>query len=293
MRCFLQVLYLTGLISCVEEIKPDFGNVPVHYVLNAILNPDSVIRLTISRSMRADQTGKFPAVTDAVVEISGGGAFIRLPMKGNGEYLLEDFPEVGKTYQLKATCSDGTILSASAKVPGVPGVWISPLVEDQYLQVTLQDVPSEENFYWVGLRSYHARDRRYDFQSYVESNFLHFDDFNRGRTIDRFGRNTCEYHFYARLPDVSFRGKQAVFKIPWFWPPEDEDVRSDWKHYIYIISADRHLDRYMKTAVIQYELGVIGDMPVFYTPIDIYGNIASGKGIFGSCTLSQFEVTNP
>jgi hypothetical protein len=197
------------------------------------------------------------------------------------------------SYDLRITCSDGTLLRASTKVPEEPEISVLPQAEENYLQVTIRDRSSTEDFYWVGIRSFHNRDRKYRFETYVESNFLPFDDFNRSKTIDRFGRTTWSYHFYARLPDHTFIGKQAVFKIPWYWPPEEENFKSDWRNYLFIINADRHLDHYMKTAVIQYELGVIGDMPVFYTPIDMYGNISNGKGIFGSCTLSQFDVTQP
>ncbi|HNX79095.1 MAG TPA: DUF4249 family protein [Prolixibacteraceae bacterium] len=290
---FYLIVLLAPLNSCVREIDLDFGKVPVYYVVSAMLNPDSVFRVNLSRSLRVDQPGPFPLVNDAVVEVSGGGSTLRLIPDDKGNYLLAQKPQKGMEYDLKISCADGTILRASTKVPEEPVVSVLPLPAENYLQVTIIDRTSTEDFYWVGIRGYDAEDKKYYFETYVESNFLSFDDFNRTKTIDRFGRNTWGYHFYARLPDLSFQGKQAVFKIPWYWLPEGEPYSPYWKNFLYIINADRHLDQYLKTAVIQYELGVIGDMPVFYTPIDMYGNISSGKGIFGSCTFSQFDVTQP
>ena len=106
-------------------------------------------------------------------------------------------------------------------------------------------------------------------------------------------RKTYSYHFYARLTDLSFNGKQADFRIPVYWIQRENNPHDNFRQYLYIINADKHLDQYMKAALVQYELGVIGDMPVFHTPINMYSNITNGKGIFGSYTIRQFDITYP
>jgi hypothetical protein len=286
-------LFVVGFISCVKEVTLDFRDYQPHLVVNSLLVPDSIMKVNISKSERSDKEEMFPPVVDATVEISDGKNIFVLTNSGNGNYTVPAHPVSGGKYDLKVNSADGKTLTASSVIPSPPEILVTSVVDENYIRVMIKDNPSESNFYWVSLRNYNTSEKIFRYELYVESNFLLFDDFNRIRSEDRFLRKTYSYHFYARLTDLSFNGKQAEFRIPVYWVTREENPRDNYRQFLCIISADQHLDQYMKAALVQYELGVIGDMPVFHTPIDIYSNISNGKGIFGSYTISQFDVTYP
>jgi hypothetical protein len=281
-----------AFVSCVKDVTLDFRDYQPHLVVNSLLVPDSAMNVNISKSVCSDKDEVFPPINDAIVEITDGKNIYKLVNTGNGNYTGPSQPVSGGNYALKVISGDGKTITASTEIPLQTDIHITPIVEDNFVQVVIHDNPGEKNFYWVGLRSYYIPEKKFVYESYVESNFLLFDDFNRTRSEDRFGRKTYSYHFYARLTDLSFNGKTAEFKIPHFWVPE-ETKQITFRNYLFIINADQHLDQYMNAALVQYELGVIGDMPVFHTPINIYSNISNGKGIFGSYTITQFDITYP
>jgi hypothetical protein len=285
------LVVVIGLVSCVKEVTLDFRDYQPHLVVNSLLAPDSIMKVNISNSVRSDKEEVFPPVNDASVEITDGENVFKLINRGDGNYTIPVRPVSGGNYALKVISGEGTTMTASSEIPFSPEIHLTPIVEDNYIQVTILDNPDEKNVYWVGMRGYHVSEKKFIYESYIESNFLLFDDFNRTWSEDRFMRKTYSYHFYARLSDLSFNGRQADFRIPVYWIKKEDNLHDNYRQYLYIISADPHLDQYMKTAVVQYELGVIGDMPVFHTPVNIYSNISNGKGIFGSYTICQFDIT--
>jgi hypothetical protein len=287
------IIAVISFISCVREVTPDFSNFRPDLVINGLMVPDSVVKINITTSLRADEKDIFPAVDDVVAEISDGISIYRLFSKGNGNYTGEFNPVCGTTYTLNVVTRNGRTLTAATRIPFIPDIRVTSLVEENYIQVTIRDNPSEENYYWIGKKNFDIPENRTTYDAYVESNFLFFDDFNRTSSTDRYGRNTYAYQFYARLTDLSFNGKEAAFTIPHFWIPAEELNRHKYRFILYVINADRHLDHYMKAALVQYDLSVIGDIPVFHTPVSIYSNISGGKGIFGSYTLSEFDITLP
>jgi hypothetical protein len=286
-------LIVFGFVSCVKEVTLDFRDYQSHLVVNSLLVPDSNMKVNISRSVRSDEKEVFPPVNDAMVEIMDRKNVFKLENKGNGLYTSPAQPVSGDNYILKVISGDGTTNTASSEIPLPPDIHLTPIIEDNYVQVTILDNPAEKNFYWVGMRNYYVQEKKFMYESYLDSNFLLFDDFNRTWSEDRFMRKTYSYHFYARLTDLSFNGKRTDFRIPVYWIHREDNPHDNFRQYLYIINADQHLDQYLKAALVQYELGVIGDMPVFHTPINMYSNITNGKGIFGSYTISQFDVTYP
>ena len=294
MRILLCACLLVMAGACVKEGILNFNDFQSHIVVNAVLEPDSAMKVNITASVCSDQPDIFPGVHDAIVDISDGSEQFRLIYTGAGDYGYPVKPVSGKTYSLKVYSADGKKMTASSHIPKVPDIKVTPIPGANYVQVSIADDPSSQNVYWIGSREFNVDERRYTFyENYVYSGSLMFDDFNRIHTTDMLGRTTYAYQFYARLPDFSFNGKGVIFNVSHKWLTEEEFKHGKSRKLLYIINADLHLDQYMKAALVQYDLGVIGDMPVFHTPISIYSNITNGKGIFGSCTITQFDITKP
>ncbi|NLX30072.1 MAG: DUF4249 family protein [Bacteroidales bacterium] len=289
----LTVFIILIVCNCVTSVNPDFCDYQSSVVVNSILVPDSFIKVHISSSLRSDLSERIISIDDALVLISGDSSKYITTHFGNGIYGDSICPTAGKGYKLEIVMKNGNRLFGYTKIPEIPNIILTPFPDENQVKVTIVDNSNEDNFYWVGQKSFTYSGWMMYYETYVSSDFNLFDDFNRTRSADITGRMNNSYHFYARLPDTKFKGKEVSFKIPHYFSDSEDYNNLPFRVYLYIINADEHLDQYMKSALIQYDLGVIGDMPVFHTPVDMYSNIENGKGIFGSYTISQFDITTP
>ena len=287
------IVLLFALNSCIQEVTPDFSDFSNSLVVNSLLVPDSLMKIQLSESSRSDKMDIFPSYNNADVRIFNAEISVRLVSQGNGTYMSTVYPKQGSDYFLRITTSSGKEISAYTRIPDKPLITITPFTSQNLVQVNISDNSKEENYYWIGMKSFSISSNMMYYETYVSSDFIWFDDFNRTKGEDLLGDMSFSYHFYARLPDFKFNGSQVSFTLPHYWSNPEDYEYLPYRVYLYIINADEHLDKYMKSALIQYELGVIGDMPVFHTPIDMYSNIENGKGIFGSYTISQFDITTP
>jgi len=290
---FLIITTILIFNSCTREVNLDFKDFETNVVVNCLMTPDSVFKVRLSESLRSDKEEIFNVINNAEVEITDGKALTKLSCLGNGVYSAPVKPVPGNDYGLRVVTSQGKIISSLTRVPVQTVIKVTPLINENQIQINIVDDPNEKNYYWVGQKTYAFNSKTMEYETYISSDYLSFDDFNRSKNEDITGKMTYSYHFYARLEDSNYNGRKISFCLPRIWPNPDQFKEIDYTFFIYIINADQHLDQYMKSAIMQYELGVIGDMPVFYTPVNIYSNISNGKGIFGSYTISQFDITVP
>jgi hypothetical protein len=288
-------ILLIYMFSCTSPANIDFGNIETHPVANCMLTPDSTFTVYLSSSLRADRDDKFNPIDNALVTISGNSATCTLMNNGGGCYSARQFPDPGREYLLEITGKDGNKLEATTKVPQEFYVEVIPRWKEHMVQVIIRDNPLEKNFYWVCLRKYNPLHNKMEYEYYLSSNYLLFDDFNRIKKDDWDPLNNLQYsfHFYTRLEDVAFNGRTAEFDLFYHWPDSvfNEYLKPiPWKIWLTVFNVDPHLDKYMKSALVQFELNGAGDNPVFATPISIYSNMLNGKGIFGSYTVIQHDL---
>lgn len=279
------------LLSCTNPVTLNFRDFEEHTTVNGLLTPDSVVKVHLTQSLQADLEEIFQPVKDAGVSISGDQVEQTLQPSPEGVYTSAFLPASGKSYHLKII-HNGRILTSVTTVPSPFSVMIKPKHAENMINITLQDPGAEKNAYWIGIKHYEIPRRKYYYDIYLSSNYLLLDDFNRIKKDDADPENTLRFsfHFFARLDDVSFNGREVSFDIFYHWPDSAYLIESNEIAWLSIINADLHLDKYMKAAIVQYELNATGDFPVFATPVSIYSNIRNGKGIFGSYTSSVINL---
>jgi nitrogen regulatory protein PII len=286
-------LVLISLSTCVTDVDLEFKSFNKNIIVNCLLTPDSSIKVQVTMSRRIDSSERIVNDEFAKVYIAKGEDKNLIAYYKDGYYVSDAKPQEGIRYDLEVEGENGMKYSASTVVPMKPILLMNPQPDKNIVSISIKDQPINDNYYWICKTDYFIPRRKSDFQAYISSDFILFDDFNKIRGEDLTGIMNYSYHFYMRLEDTYFDGQQVSFDIAHRFNELYTNEFKDYKRYIYIICADENLDKYMKSALIQYELGVIGDMPVFHTPIDMYTNIENGKGIFGSCTISQFDITTP
>ena len=287
---------LLGVVSCVSEVELPYPVSPTEYVLNGILNPDSVISLTLHQTLpplAADSV--YPAVADARVRCYENGETLgELTYRGQGRYELPaTYPKPGGIYRVEAQVGALT-LSAQDTVP--PMVPFTLEITDRQPQnpnsnpnllLTIPPDGGQERFVWISLSSvryYRAwgsptRELRGGFQSPLSAS-PYLDHFNAQQEFDR---NLKNYRPLARL-DPAFGGQKTVVFTVFNGIRALKEVgeRLD----LHVMQVSRSHDRYIKSVVVAFNNRLVDEDGGFYNPFgestNTYSNVTNGLGFFGA-----------
>lgn len=277
---FSLALLLAGLQSCIETVELDWQQTESVLVLNGLATPhrDTVV-VWMSESRPVASNADFVAIENARIELFDGGVSVGLLSHAvNGKYILPFRVEQGHTYRVEATVGTQT-LWAETTVPPAVEAQFSRLFYGGFSgchRVLLTDAPDVGNAYWItAIDSMHAQGPWGTASLVLYCNHEFADDFNQ--KVIHEGDFKFDYEYYIRFSDREFNGSETeiIFK-----PNGDPS-------YSLVISADSHLDRYMKSSLKLLEMDRYSeDMPMIYVPFPVYSNINGGTGIWGSYSLA-------
>lgn len=284
------------LSSCVGELNIPYPVYEEQFVLNGILNPDSLISITLRKTQPPLSTNTvLPVVQNAIVHCYENGQLLgKLEHTDNGNYVLPmKYPKQGNTYTIQAEV--GTItLSATDTVPDfipfeievVPYQIKNPNGNPD-LHLTWTDPMAGEHFVWLGYIGLERYQRLSDGTYSLRETFggvlsasPFLDDFNSSSSP---GDLINAYSYLARILPA-FVGKQTIvfsfhtqasaFKVP--------GGRLD----LSVNQVSRAYDRYIKTAITAANNRLVKDdgglNNPFYEPINVYSNVKNGLGFFGA-----------
>jgi len=273
------------LFSCVQDVNLEFEHEP-KFCLNCILNPDSIITVSLTLSHSLDNSGKFEAVNNAVITLyEEDNIKGTLKLKSDGKYILNQKPVSGKRYHIVAETTGYKAIKANTTVPEKPiieytkdttGIIENLKVPIFDLNVQLFDQQGKNN-YWL-YNTYIVGGIKYG-GNCKEINAPYVDTFNR--YIDSDTKYGFHHFLQIRMTDEGYDGQILDFAIP------DNVVYLDYKAQ-HFLSADEHYDKYIKTTLIK-RMSENDDLP-FYEPVQIYSNIENGYGIFGSCAITTIKL---
>jgi hypothetical protein len=272
--------------SCQNEYELEFEFSP-GVTVNCILDSDSILKVKISRTERIGHTGGFMPVTNALVEIIEGNTIQTLTESRDGVYSNSYLPNSGKTYHLKAEIPGYNTISAKTTIPSIPVATVAHNHGDSTYTITLTKNPVEKNYFWIYAQSGYYMGvfmappiKVFDNSHSIFTNSVIADDFNREK--DNLSLSMDYSHSYGmRIPGENIPDGMVSFGIKLYGRRNLERIL--------IVSVDEHLDKYLKTGLLQRDQKAGGDTPVFLIPISMYTNIENGKGIFGSCSVISFE----
>lgn len=116
----ITLITLLGSWGC-ETLIDDFEykKTPQKLVVNAILNPDSVINIHISKSISFNSPATFESIENAIVELYENNEFLgQLTSEGMGYYRLADYyPKAGVTYKVVVTAEGYASVWAKTTIP--------------------------------------------------------------------------------------------------------------------------------------------------------------------------------
>lgn len=274
--------------ACITDVELNTGNTSREYTLNCILNTGAdTITATITKTKNIVSAGNsFEAVNDAEIILFENnidtGKFL---FHDSGKYYLLFNPKPGATYRLEAKIKN-KVIWAETTVPDVVDVHFEKLASSMLgYQLSFKNKYNTDDFYWITATGYiNTADTirndsvvfhlRKNIADALLSDFEYADDFNR--YYNELGIYKFEYDYYMRLTGRHL--PQEVIKVK-FRPIVGASPE------LFFISADYHLDKYMKSSLLMRENDLYAEeMPISYSPFPVYSNINGGTGIFGSYT---------
>ncbi|MEK6481783.1 DUF4249 domain-containing protein [Catalinimonas sp. 4WD22] len=316
---FLGVLVCT---SCTKELDLPYPQAEDQIVLNAILHPDSVIVLSINKTLPTRSSGNdFPLITNAEVQLYENNELLGKLSYQDSTYVLNYYPKAGSEYTIEVIIPGHDIISASDKIPLPITADACYLFADNssssYLTTRLNilDNTLEDNVYWLTLmittygdfecRIAPEKDPSYfcvgiDSSLYTERMFyLHSystipDKFNA--SIDNTSGGVTEYSGFIRIDDYSLNEENINIELgsigdPMFQQSEMNQLDSNQYVTLHVMSTSENYDRYLKSSVMYALNNGFRDTPgIFAEPTQIYSNIENGSGIFAAYNSVSIAV---
>ena len=119
---YVLLLSLVGLASCIDQISIDLPEPPKKLVMNAILTPDSIFRVQVSRvTSTTDSTSRLLS-SAKVYLLSAARGMEQLRNQGIGLYYSSTRPVVGSGYTLRAEVDGYPAVSATDTIPSATAI---------------------------------------------------------------------------------------------------------------------------------------------------------------------------
>ena len=156
------------LFGCTRSIEIPFPDPKPRIVVNGLFTSDSTWKIHISQSGSLEDTAfLFPPITNAKLNLYENDVYIGSPVHfSNGNYRLDSYPSIGKTYKLTVEAPGFSSVEAVDSLPGrvknPGGFWNLetpvPLI-DEYgtsytsflLNLGFEDISQERNFYHLSV----------------------------------------------------------------------------------------------------------------------------------------------
>ena len=281
--CFM--IIVIGACELVVDIDVPFEGKQL--TINSFFSPDSIWSATVSRNRFILDDDLFDRVSDAFVVVSDEtGPVDTLEHTFNGHYRSNGKPLPGKMYTISAFHpSNGTALGHSQVPPPtqiVDAGHENIMVENQQrtnFNVTFLDDPAATNYYevfvLVGSESINPVTKelyKYFYPIHLETNDPVLANSNI-RSGERF-----------LLKDVFYGGSEInlSFHTQW-WIDHVAAI------HIIVRSVTEEYYKYMTTTNLQ---GETSGNP-FAQPVNVYGNIENGFGIFAGINNTSKIITSP
>ena len=301
--------FLTALCACEQVIEPDLPEHPPRLVVHALFTSDGAWTAHVGRSFGILEPQSVPgrrAVADAEVELLAGDRVV-------GELEFNDAAQVyvfgdsalqaGETYSLQVSAPGFAPIRATDTVP--KPVQTSVLSYRAFassrsdsgdsvefsLKLEIQDPPGEENYYQVSLyRVFAGRGAsRVGYSFSTKDPSIMADNNVDGSPLEEGGFEGDAPYFR----DTLFDGRTHEIELSSDFDSEiqlasDFDSEPDLSGmYLQVLHISEAYYEYLKSARLH---DFTRDNP-FAEPLNVYGNVENGYGIFAGYSSRTFELT--
>ncbi len=309
MKAALRLLpLLVPLCACEQVIEPDLPEHPPRLVLHAFFTSEGAWTANVGRSSWILEPRSFydPPVADATVELlAGEGVVGELEFNewAHG-YVFEGGPlQAGESYSLRATAPDFETVRATDTLPGPVPTSVrlyrphasagseSGAGRDFSIELEIQDPPGEANYYQISLfRVYAGRGEEDEARDFIPASRQ--EEYFSTRDPSILADNSFDG---SPFEEGDFEGKAPYFKDTLFDGSTHEielstnfDGDPDFSEIrLQVLHISEAYYQYLKTARLHDDTL---DNP-FAEPLNVYGNVENGYGIFAGYSSRTFELT--
>src|SRR6056297_996031 len=143
-------------VSCIEKIEIPDEFYTENFVLNAVLEPDSAIRINISKSLPPAGVIEFEFVSNAIVKIKSAGSEKETLCEydSSGWYSNSGFGlHSGTEYTIRVVLEDASELTSATVIPPKPAV-NDVMIENDSIYFSIVDDSNKPQYYIVSLMGY-------------------------------------------------------------------------------------------------------------------------------------------
>ncbi len=316
---FSQLLILLTFlsVSCIVDSDLPFPKGESQFVLNGILNPDSIIKVNLTKTRSLALQTPFEVVENAFIKLYEDGTLIdTLAYKSSGDYFSDLKPLEGGHYKIEVSGPDiENSIEGEDTVPARPEYAAcfrqtkDPAFTSEY------DVTVDIQFLKLNVAQFQpwiefiSNDYKYDFNGndtskllnekffIINTNSPHLDDFNGA--FDNFS-GYYDYHFYLRISDsfantkdlsVDVFGGRTTQSSRLFRYEVITNLIKDQSLILNVINCSPNYDKYLKSTLQDFlNSEFVGVSTLFSGPVKIHSNIKNGVGIFGSYSTRAVQV---
>ncbi len=294
---------ISALVACTKDVslKVDDKYTQPMLVVNGALQPDSIIKINVSKSVSAfDYTATPSVLNNASVELWKDGAFYaNCTNDGAGYYSVNEKPAFGHLYEfLVSESSIATSVKVNAGLPStVPVQMISVDTLAEEITIQIND-PDTSNYYAFDLLAI-------DSFGYSSSLTLYTDNAelldNAKSPIFSFSRhNNRKLHSLPTyISDNLFNGTSGQYVLSFNTekgnggghggpPPPPNGGSAGLPNGTYILtvySVSAPLYKYVKSID-----GASNPNPFSAEPTQIYSNVQGGLGVLGAMNPQRFYI---
>jgi hypothetical protein len=281
MKALLTLSIITTLcmMGCEKYIDFEDEIKKPKIVVNAKINPDSVFKVHLSRSLSVIDNAELTNIINGNVQVFDNNDQLieSLLYQTDGFYRGSFIPSTNSTYSIKVSAPDFDPVSATTYIPGnasIIQVDTSSYTNEEgnrnlKVKITFQDDGSIKNYYQLQVG--YAQD--YNGEIYVYPEY-----FGSGDVALDLGQETTDL---AVFTDELFDGAQKSIEVYF------NDYRA---YYLYLeitlASVSRDVYFYDRTT---QAFGQTQGNP-FAEPVQVYNNIKGGFGIFGGFQKTRYKV---
>jgi hypothetical protein len=285
----LAIICLCGLNSCIKVIDLQPPKYEVKNILNCLLNPDSTLTVSLTKSVPINSIVSPPSVTDAKILCYEDGVLLgQLLFQHKGVYTLNYKPQPNHTYRIEAFLPDGSVLSGQDHVPASPtffatlsGPNIQNVNDNPDITLNVADIDTAKVRLWFSayLRIFGQGQTVAENQvQAIESISSFLDTFNSSSSGSSIKRS---WFFYVRIkPNLIDNKLKIIFNT---FNSVNEVDRVGELFFLQFIIGSHSFDKYLKSYITAYNNRLTtndgGLNNPFAEPSSIYSNVKNGLGI--------------
>lgn len=282
---FVFVCLAIILSCCTQNIDIPYPDYVEKIVLTGVIQPDSIIKIRLEKTLPYPADDSLPAITNARVVCYENGKLLG-PLKpdNRGGYAIAYFPKEKNAYKIEATYN-GQIVTAEDTIPTHSNIAItmgqnnannSNNNPDLFLKTERKSI----SYNWISAIISSKWNGKPDVNSAViVSSAPIFDTFNAykqpngGTSYDKFARIKPEILEKISI-QFSVNSQVSVVK-------EKGDM-----FFFTVSSVSLNYDKYLKSSLLAFQNRVVDSEGTinnpFATPLPVYSNIKGGIGFFGA-----------